>query len=142
MAQGQLQSQKAEMTAQAIQNYQQVVAQVNAQNAQFQQNLQLEAQRAQELLAAYGQKVGAARTALQSVNLGIDPNSGQKLLGSFDKSTGTYYDQGGNPIGNPASGMTASAGGGALSFNTPTSATPGAPDLSQSNLQRLNGLFQ
>ena len=97
---GELQARKAEMAANAIQIYQNQVAQVNQSNAQFLQQLFMQQQQATQQLELAKQR--AAQTASEIPELKFSVlGEGQTLVG--------YNPQTGEQVGSPIAGL---AGGG------------------------------
>jgi|GEM_PF-5138346 len=107
---GELQSKKAELAANAMQLYQQTVNQVNAQNAQFKQQLyvqQLEAEQQLKLALQRGSKAAQSLTlgnffdpaTKQTTPVGVNPKTGQvsRLQGPGGPLTGQFFGMGSQP---------------------------------------------
>jgi len=82
--QASLQGQKASLTQQAIQHYQDTVNQVNQFNTSFQQNLAMEHQRAQDYIAAFAGKMGGLTPTLTPPPLDILHTPVGNAQGSYD----------------------------------------------------------
>jgi hypothetical protein len=84
LAKGELQGRKAEMASQAVQFYQQQLAQVNAANAQFKQNFALQ-------LASAEQKLNSAKTSIAEKAAALKIfNTADKNTVIFNPKTGDY----------------------------------------------------
>ena len=152
-AQGQLQSQKAQMVAQHLENFNQVVNSINAQNTAAKQNAYIENQRFQQLASLYQTKIGTTLNTIKQT--GIDPVTGQRSYGQFDNATNTItpttVSQGGGSLDSVLPKFAASQ---YLGQQLPNQAqqvqgsqlsSPQVPDLSslsKQNQARLNGFGQ
>lgn len=103
---GELQSRKAELAMNAMQIYQNTVNQVNAQNAQFLQNLYMQQQQAQQQLQLAQQKAQQIVSSAPDYGVGIQ-NLFDQLSGNMTSQQPYYYnksnpqDAGYLPIGTP-----------------------------------------
>lgn len=87
MAKGELQSNKAQMAAEAMQFYQKQLADINARNSAFKQEIFVQEQAAQQQLAAAQSKAQGAIKQFQATQLGVTPD-GSPIFGSFNPYTG------------------------------------------------------
>lgn len=93
--QGELQSRKAEMAMSAMQNYQQLVAQVQARNAAFKQQLYVQQQQAEQALAA---KRASAQQVAESFSLYNLQQGKQVTPVRIGNKTGTALGLNGQPM--------------------------------------------
>ena len=109
MAKGELLSRKTELAQQAMQFYQQQVAQVNANNTAFKQQLYQQQAAAEQRLQEARSRAGEAVQKLQSVTMG-SADTGY-FGASFNPATGEYGNV--TQFGNPSS-ETVPSGAGSL----------------------------
>lgn len=94
---GELASRKAELALQAMQNYQSLVADVNARNASFKQNLYLQQQAAEQRLAEAESRAKGIAESFKVANM----KQGDQFTPVMYGNRGTVKDFSGNQITNP-----------------------------------------